>query len=962
MDDYDEFGNYIGAAGHRAERDSDSDGDFAEVASLPPAPGRDEGLAMDVEDEALLQTRIVLHEDKQLYPSADQVYGADVEVLIQDRDLQTIADPIIPNLAQKTRQRGKKAGLAYEHEFAECLMDTPSLIRNVAIVGALHHGKTSLADLLIEQSSARPWDVTKPRPRACDSRVDEKGRKVSIKCTPLSLALPDLEGKHYFINAVDTPGHPNFSDEVSSALRLCDAALLVVDVVEGVQLGTETAIRILARPGSPVSRVVLVLNKIDRLIHEQKLPVLDAYQKICPLVDSVNGILPPRLHVHPSNGSVLFASAEHGWCVSLECMALKSGGKPALAAKLWGDWYFDRTTNTFATTSSTTASKRTFVHFVLEPLYKVYAHVLGSDAPALAESLGLALSAKELALDAAPLLRLALRRTFPVPAASIVTSLRRLVVPPATGSKDGPVRVLVTKFFSANDDANEEEDDDDNGVAPDVDAGTTPEPRFRVWGLVQAGVLHVGASVRVIEGSDDDESVVTRTVTDVRLPLGGGRASLSVPSVPAGNWVLVSGVDAVISKLALLTDDEGSVQAPAPLQFDTKAVCKLAIEPLIPSELPKLVAGLRAVTKSYPLARTIVEESGEHVLVATGELALDCIMRDLRERYAGIEIKVSDPSVSLCETVKESSNIRCFTSTPNARNKFTMIASPLEPKLLVDLEEGSAPLAGTPELERALQKKYGYDLLGSRSLWAFGPSPVHGPNALIDDSLLDDKHKTLYPVRDSIVQGFAWACREGPLCDEPVRGVKFKLLDAAVDPSPLHRGAGQVIPTARRVCYAAMMTAVPRLYEPVFLVDAITKTQGGLGAVRTIVNRRRGRVATETPMAGTPFTRVVAHVPALDAFGLETDLRIHSHGDAFCLQTFSHWALAPGDPLDDAIVLRPLEPSPPEHLSRELLIKMRRRKGLSENVALSTYFDEDMLAELARREVESAMTWSNPTA
>lgn len=81
------------------------------------------------------------------------------------------------------------------------------------------------------------------------------------------------------------------------------------------------------------------------------------------------------------------------------------------------------------------------------------------------------------------------------------------------------------------------------------------------------------------------------------------------------------------------------------------------------------MSGLRAVTKSYPLARTIVEESGEHVLVSTGELALDCIMRDLRERYADIEIKVAEPSVCLNETVIETSYIRCFAQTPNTRNK-----------------------------------------------------------------------------------------------------------------------------------------------------------------------------------------------------------------------------------------------------------------------------------------------------
>jgi U5 small nuclear ribonucleoprotein component len=101
-------------------------------------------------------------------------------------------------------------------------------------------------------------------------------------------------------------------------------------------------------------------------------------------------------------------------------------------------------------------------------------------------------------------------------------------------------------------------------------------------------------------------------------------------------------------------------------------------------------------------------------------------------------------SVCLAETVKEVSYVRCFAKTPNGRNKLTMIASPLEPKLVDDLERGAVPTTDAPRLNEALQKKYGYDLLASRSVWAFGPSAMQGPNALIDDSFVEDKPK----VRD----------------------------------------------------------------------------------------------------------------------------------------------------------------------------------------------------------------------
>ena len=78
---------------------------------------------------------------------------------------------------------------------------------------------------------------------------------------------------------------------------------------------------------------------------------------------------------------------------------------------------------------------------------------------------------------------------------------------------------------------------------------------------------------------------------------------------------------------------------------------------------------------------------------------------------------------------------------------------------------------------------------------------------------------TLAAARDSIVQGFQWGVKEGPLADEPLRNVKFKLTEAAIAAEPLHRGGGQIIPTARRVLYSSFLLATPRLMEPVYFLE-----------------------------------------------------------------------------------------------------------------------------------------------
>ena len=150
-------------------------------------------------------------------------------------------------------------------------------------------------------------------------------------------------------------------------------------------------------------------------------------------------------------------------------------------------------------------------------------------------------------------------------------------------------------------------------------------------------------------------------------------------------------------------------------------------------------------------------------------------------------------------------------------------------------------------------------------------------------------------VREHIVQGFRWGAREGPLCDEPMRNVKLKLVGADICEQPIHRGGGQLIPTARRVAYSAFLTASPRLLEPILALE-ITAPADCVPAVYTVLARRRGHVVSDAPRAGTPLSVLRAFVPAIDSFGFETDLRVHTQGQAMALSVFDHWDTVPGTP------------------------------------------------------------------
>ena len=501
---------------------------------------------------------------------------------------------------------------------------------------------------------------------------------------------------------------------------------------------------------------------------------------------------------------------------------------------------------------------------------------------------------------------------------------------------NGPLMIHVTKLY------------------PKHDAqSTTSGHSYSALGRIYSGTVKAGDKVKVMgEGysPEDDEDMAFATVEKVSLPRG--RYETEVSMGKAGSWVLLDGVDANILKTATITsakndfDTERDLEIFKPLRFTQaggEAVMKLSVEPLNPSDLPKMVEGLRRVSKSYPMVRTRVEESGEHVLFGTGELYLDCVMHDLRHVYSDIEIKVADPVVGFRETVVETSNIKCFAETANKRNKLTMISEPLDEGLAEHLEAGKVNIDWDPKkIGRFFQQKYDWDLLSVRSVWAFGDSASRGPNILMDDTLPSEVDKSLLNAcKSGIIQGFQWAMREGPLCEEPVRSTKLKILDTILADKPIYRGAGQIIPTARRVVHSSLLTAAPRLMEPVYRLEIQCHI---VNAISPLLNKRRGHIVQDRPIAGSPFFRVKAFLPVMDSFGFETDLKTFTQGQAMVHSVFDHWAVVPGDPLDKNVILHPLEPSPPHCLARDFLIKTRRRKGLSEDVSLVKFFNEGMMA------------------
>lgn len=969
---YDEFGNYIGQDDEsRDENDSRRINTNSREGEQPLS----QNLLMRMEDiqPSPSNYEIVLHEDKQIYQDSTEIYGDEVEIMVEQEDTQPIEEPIIKYSKKRYWDTWEKEipELTFNFDYAMSTMENPNYIRNIAICGHLHHGKTALMDMFVKQTHSKYRDFSgrvdadsESHLRYTDFRFDEVRRKISIKSSPLTLLLPTSRGKHYIFNMIDCPGHSNFTDESVAGISLSDGVVIVVDVCEGLMLVTERIIHLAVRYNLPI---VLVLNKIDRLITELRLPPMDAYQKMRYVISQVNKVLSSlgsTQHLSPVKGNVCFASTMFEFCFTLDSFAsiylesIKSKIELSdFVKRLWGPIYFNSENRTFSKNPLNEGDNNSFVHFILEPLYKIFSNTLGSkpkEIQYIAKNLGIRIKQDVAKQDGRKVL-LEIMKSFFVDTSSLVDIITKHVPSPIDGAnnklktiysgqlnsnftnyiekcdRNGPLLIYVSKLYH-----NKECED------------------FWAFGRILSGTIRKGQEVKVLNSNytpSNDEDASIQTVSNVLIH--NSRYQLEKEYIPAGNWVLIEGIDSTIVKTATIVDpNNNESHICSPLIQDQFNSVKIAIEPLNPSDLPKMMDGLRRVNKAYPNLITKIEESGEHVLIGTGELYMDSVMLDLRKLYSGIEIKVSDPFASFSETISETSSIKCYSNSSNQMNQISMIAEPLELGLAEEIERGNINLnASLKELKNILGE-YDWDLLATRSLWAFGPEEKIGPNVLLNETFPNQVDPTaLGLIKDSIIQGFRWATKEGPLCDEPIRSVKFKILDATISTDPFQRNSGQIIPAARKVTFSSFLTATPRLMEPIYKLEIQTSLES-IKIIYEILEKRRGHVLDNRPIPATPFYIIDALVPVMDSYGLETDIRIHTQGMAFSMAIFHGWSVVPGDPLDTSIELKLLEPAPPQYLAREFMVKTRRRKGLGGEPSLKKYFDPSLLEEYERQETD----------
>ncbi|XP_023312274.1 translation elongation factor 2-like [Anoplophora glabripennis] len=496
------------------------------------------------------------------------------------------------------------------------MMDKKRNIRNMSVIAHVDHGKSTLTDSLVSKAGiiagAKAGET-----RFTDTRPDEQERCITIKSTAISMFFeledkdlvfivsPDQrekDEKGFLINLIDSPGHVDFSSEVTAALRVTDGALVVVDCVSGVCVQTETVLRqAIAERIKPI----LFMNKMDRALLELQLEAEELFQTFQRIVENVNVIIATysddsgpmgEVQVDPSKGSVGFGSGLHGWAFTLKQFAEMYAEKfkidvVKLMNRLWGESFFNPKTKKWSKQKDAD-NKRSFCMYILDPIYKIFDSIMNykkEEYEALLPKLGITLKHEDKDKDGKQLLKVVMRTWLPAGEALLQMIAIHLPSPvtaqkyrmemlyegphddeAALGIKNCDPHAPLMMYISK--------------MVPTSDKG-----RFYAFGRVFSGKVATGMKARIMgpnytPGKKEDlyEKAIQRTI------LMMGRYVEAIEDVPSGNICGLVGVDQFLVKTGTITTYKDAHNLKV-MKFSVSPVVRVAVEPKNPADLPKLV-------------------------------------------------------------------------------------------------------------------------------------------------------------------------------------------------------------------------------------------------------------------------------------------------------------------------------------------------------------------------------------
>ncbi|ABK14609.1 MULTISPECIES: elongation factor EF-2 [Methanothrix] len=440
---------------------------------------------------------------------------------------------------------------------------------------------------------------------------------------------------------------------------------------------------------------------------------------------------------------------------------------------------------------------------------------------------------------------------------------------------NGPVAFMVTK------------------IKVDPHAGEVATGRLFSGTLVRGMELHISGVPH------------TNRIQQTGIMMGAER--IEVERIPAGNIAAVTGLrDAIVG--STVSSDPNMTPFEI-IKHVSEPVMTVAVEAKNMRDLPKLIEVLRQTAKEDPtLQITINEETGEHLMAGMGELHLEIVATRI-QRDKGVEIKTSPPIVVYRESVTGKSG-PVEGKSPNHHNRFYIEIEPLEPGVIEVLKDGKIDMKMEEVERRKILIEAGMDKEEARNMVNFV-----GTNMFLN---MTKGIQYLRETMELILEGFEEAITAGPICREPVQGIKAKLVDVKLHEDAVHRGPAQVIPAVRQAVQAGILMANPTLLEPMqYVFIQVPQDQMG-GAMSEIQGRRGVILSMETE--GDMIT-IKAKMPVAEMFGFAGAIRSATEGRALWSTEFAGFEPIPANMMLDTVRqirtrkgLKPEMPTPSDYL------------------------------------------------
>lgn len=425
-----------------------------------------------------------------------------------------------------------------------------------------------------------------------------------------------------------------------------------------------------------------------------------------------------------------------------------------------------------------------------------------------------------------------------------------------------------------------------------------PHAGLVATGRVFSGTVHNGDEVYLIMARSSGR------VQQVGLYMGPYREVAN--EISAGNIVALLGLDRARAGETVVDLKYKDIMPPFErLRYISEPVVTIAIEPKRSSDLPRLVETLRKMAIEDPTLQVkINEETGEYLISGMGTLHLEIALWDLQQRTGGIPIETSPPIVVYRESIKRSAG-PVEGKSPNKHNRVYISIEPLDETTLKLLSDGKVyEDQDWRTRAKILRTEASWDSSEARGIWAIDEHL----NILVD---VTKGVQYLRDIKDTIISGFRWAMEAGPLCQEPIRGVKVKLIDAMVHEDPAHRGPAQIMPATKDAIFAAFLMAEPILLEPLLKIEAKVPQEFLSGLLRVLTSKR-GRIHQMEQHGMLMLVR--GEIPVSETFDLADQIRSATQGRCFWSTEFSRWAPVPSQ------------------LAMEIIKQIRKRKGLPSEI------------------------------